>query len=73
MKSTTLYQSLQLTAHADRINVKDTKKRAMVYYELKKKSKDVGLNINVEKKKQWYKTGKEEEEAEELRVNNHDI
>lgn len=45
----------------------------MVYYELKKKSKDVGLNINVEKKKQWYKTGKEEEEEEELRVNNHDI
>ena len=73
IKSTALCLSLQLTAHADRVNVKDTKQRAVVYDELQKKQRRrTKHQCRKKKTKQWYKTGKQEED-EELRVTNHDI
>ena len=63
--TTILHKSVQLIGYADDTNIMGRTKRAIseVYGELKERAKEVGLNINVEKKqKQWCKAGDPEEE-----------
>jgi hypothetical protein len=63
-KSTIFYKSVQLIGYEDDINIMGRRKRDIseVYSELKERAKEVGLNINVGKQKQWCKAGDPEEE-----------
>jgi hypothetical protein len=53
VQATIFYKSVQLIGYADDINIMVRTKRdtSMVYTELKKRAKEVGLNINAEKTK----------------------
>jgi len=62
--STIFHKSVQLLGYADDINIMGRTKRATsaVYGELKERAKEVGLIINIEKEKQWFKAGDLERE-----------
>jgi uncharacterized membrane protein YkvA (DUF1232 family) len=52
-----------LIGYADDMNIMGRTKRAVsdVHEELKERAKEVGLNIRVKKKNQWYKTEQEQQ------------
>ena len=62
--STIFHNSVQLIGYAEDINIMGRTKRVIsdVYGELKERAKEVGLIINVDKTKQWCRTGDLERE-----------